>query len=56
MPFFMPPGWPKRPATPKPEGPKQDRCPLCGSPGFKSFNMFKCSNWNCRNYSPTRPY
>lgn len=33
----------------------RDKCPLCGTRGYKSFNMFKCENPHCRNYAPTRP-
>lgn len=26
-----------------------DRCPLCGSPGVKLFNMFECLSPSCQN-------
>lgn len=51
--------WPPFPAeapTPRPTI-KLDRCPLCGSVGFKNFNMFECSNKSCRNYkAPPGPH
>jgi len=34
---------------------KGGTCPLCGSRGAPSFNMFECSNSSCRNYRAPRP-
>jgi hypothetical protein len=53
-------GWwpfPAEAPKPKPAIEKTQRCPLCGSVGFKSFNMFECSNKSCRNYkAPPGPH